>query len=150
MRAVIQRVTRASVEVDGAVVGRIGSGLLVLLGVGKGDTEADARSVADKIATLRIFADPQGKMNVAVGDAGGGVLVVSQFTLLGDTSKGRRPGFDRAAPPEEARRLYEVLVTLLKARGLPVETGRFGASMAVELVNDGPVTFLVDSRERSS
>lgn len=149
MRAVIQRVSRGAVEVDGASVGRIGRGLLILLGVGKGDTEADAQYVADKTATLRIFPDPQGKMNLAVGDAGGAVLVVPQFTLLGDTHKGRRPGFDGAAPPEEARRLYEVVVTLLKARGLPVETGRFGAAMAVELVNDGPVTFLVDSRRRS-
>lgn len=150
MRAVIQRVSRASVEVEGEVVGHIGRGLLILLGVGKDDTEADAQYVADKAATLRIFADEHGKMNEGVGDVGGGLLVVSQFTLLGDTHKGRRPGFDRAAPPDEARRLYERVVTLLKARGLPVETGRFGASMAVELVNDGPVTFLVDSRERSA
>lgn len=150
MRAVIQRVSRASVEVDGTVVARIGPGLLILLGVGKDDTEADAQYVADKTATLRVFADGDGKMNLAIGEAGGGVLVVSQFTLLGDTHKGRRPGFDRAAPPDVARRLYEVVVTLLKARGLLVETGRFGASMAVELVNDGPVTLLVDSRQRSA
>ncbi len=150
MRAVIQRVSRASVEVDGEIVGRIGRGLLILLGVGKGDTEADAQYLADKMATLRIFADEHGKMNLAVADGAGGVLVVSQFTLLGDIQKGRRPGFDRAAPPDEARRLYEAVITLLKARGLTVETGRFGASMAVELVNDGPVTFLLDSRERPS
>lgn len=150
MRAVIQRVSHASVVVDGAIVGQIGRGLLILLGVGKDDTEADAQYVADKTATLRVFADGDGKMNLAVGEAGGGVLVVSQFTLLGDTHKGRRPGFDRAAPPDVARRLYEVVVTLLKARGLLVETGRFGASMAVELVNDGPVTLLVDSRQRSA
>ena len=150
MRAVIQRVSRASVVVEDAVVGRIGRGLLVLVGVGKDDTEADAQYVADKTATLRIFADTHGKMNLDVGDAEGSVLVVSQFTLLGDTQRGRRPGFDRAAPPDEARRLYETVVTLLKARGLAVETGRFGMSMAVELVNDGPVTILVDSRQRSS
>ncbi len=150
MRAVIQRVSRAAVEVEGEIVGRIGQGLLILLGVAKDDTEADAQYVADKAATLRIFADAQGKMNLAIEDAEGGVLVVSQFTLLGDTQKGRRPGFDRAAPPDQARRLYEAVVTLLKARGLTVETGRFGAFMAVELVNDGPVTFLVDSRPRAS
>ncbi len=150
MRAVIQRVSRAAVEVEGEIVGRIGQGLLILLGVAKDDTEADAQYVADKAATLRMFADAQGKMNLAIEDAEGGVLVVSQFTLLGDTQKGRRPGFDRAAPPDQARRLYEAVVTLLKARGLRVETGRFGASMAVELVNDGPVTFLVDSRPRAS
>ncbi len=150
MRAVIQRVSRASVEVEGEVVGHIGRGLLILLGVGKDDTEEDAQYVADKTATLRIFADEHGKMNEAVGNVGGGLLVVSQFTLLGDTRKGRRPGFDRAAPPDDARRLYDAVVTLLRARGLPVETGRFGASMAVELVNDGPVTLLVDSRERSA
>lgn len=136
--------------VDGTIVGRIGRGLLLLLGVGKADTETDARYVSDKTATLRLFPDEHGKMNQAVGDAGGGVLLVSQFTLMGDTHKGRRPGFDQAAPPAEARRLYDIVVDSLRARGLPVETGRFGAAMEVELVNDGPVTFWLDSRQRSS
>lgn len=147
MRAVIQRVARASVEIDGQVVGRVGHGLLVLLGVAKGDGESDVRHMVDKIVGLRIFGDQRGKMNLAIGDVGGHVLVVSQFTLLGDTRKGRRPGFDLAAPPDTARLLYERVVAGLRERGLPVETGAFGAHMRVSLENDGPVTFILDSRE---
>ncbi|GKS60323.1 putative D-aminoacyl-tRNA deacylase-like protein [Nitrospira sp.] len=146
MKAVLQRVSRASVTVDGRLVGQIGSGLLVLLGVARGDGEPDAQYLAEKILTLRIFSDAQGKMNRSVTDAGGAVLLVSQFTLLGDTTKGRRPGFDQAAPPGEARALYERLASLLRARELCVEQGLFGAHMEVELLNEGPVTFLLDSR----
>lgn len=149
MRAVIQRVSSASVTVDGAVTGRIGTGLLVLLGVGKGDTEADAEALARKIAGLRVFQDDAGKMNLSVKDAGGALLVVSQFTLYGDTRKGRRPSFDLAAPPEEARRLYEAFVQAARAEGVAVETGVFQAMMSVSLVNEGPVTFLVESRDPS-
>jgi D-aminoacyl-tRNA deacylase len=146
MRAVIQRVSRAAVRVDGAVVGAVGRGLLVLLGVARGDGPDDAQALADKVAGLRIFEDPAGKMNLAVAEAGGGVLVVSQFTLLGDARKGNRPGFSDAAPPEEANALYEAVCDQLRARGLPVATGVFRAHMEVELVNDGPVTILLDSR----
>ena len=146
MKAVIQRVSRASVEVDGQIVGRIGAGLLVLLGVAKGDGEPDVQYMVEKLATLRIFGDQQGKMNLSIGEVGGAILVVSQFTLLGDTDKGRRPGFDQAAPPDQARLLYEQVAAWLKSRGLPVETGVFGAHMKVELLNDGPVTFILDSR----
>jgi D-tyrosyl-tRNA(Tyr) deacylase len=149
MKAVVQRVSRASVEVDGKVVGRIGAGLVVLLGVAKGDGEADVRYIVEKLRTLRIFSDEQGKMNRSVEDIGGSILLVSQFTLLGDTSKGRRPGFDEAAPPEEARRLYELAAGQLRGMGTPVETGVFGASMRVDLLNDGPVTLLVDSRREA-
>ncbi len=146
MKAVLQRVTRAAVEVDGQVVGRIGAGLLVLLGVAKGDGERDLLYIVEKIQTLRIFADHEGKMNRALGDVGGSLLLVSQFTLLGDTTKGRRAGFDLAAPLDEARALYEAAVNRLRAAGVLVETGIFGAHMQVELLNDGPVTFLLDSR----
>ena len=146
MKAVIQRVTRASVEVDGRIVGRIGAGLLVLLGVAKGDEERDLLYLVEKLHTLRIFADDQGKMNRSLVEVGGEVLLVSQFTLLGDTTKGRRPGFDRAAAPDEARIWYEEAVTRRRAGGVKVETGVFGAHMQVELLNDGPVTFLLDSR----
>lgn len=146
MKAVIQRVTRASVEVDGRIVGRIGAGLLVLLGVAKGDEERDLLYLVEKLHTLRIFSDDQGKMNRSLVEVGGEVLLVSQFTLLGDTTKGRRPGFDRAAAPDEARTWYEQAVTRLRAVGVKVETGVFGAHMQVELLNDGPVTFLLDSR----
>lgn len=146
MRAVIQRVTRASVEVNGAIVGKIGPGLLVLLGVAREDGESDARYIVDKILGLRIFPDEAGKMNRSLRDCGGSVLLVSQFTLLGDTAKGRRPGFDQAAPPEVAQALYEKVAADLRAQGTPVEMGVFGAHMAVELVNDGPVTFVLDSR----
>jgi len=149
MKALIQRVTRASVEVNGQVVGRIDAGLLVLLGVAKGDGETDSRYLIEKIRTLRIFSDEQGKMNRSLTDIGGSVLLVSQFTLLGRTTNGRRPSFDEAAPPAEARGLYEAVATELRAQGTPVETGMFAAHMQVELLNDGPVTFLLDSRGAS-
>jgi D-aminoacyl-tRNA deacylase len=145
MRAVVQRVSRASVTIRGEVVGQIGSGLLVLLGVGQGDTEADAAYLAEKICGLRIFDDEQGKMNRSVQNAGGSVLAVSQFTLYGDARKGKRPSFDAAARPELARQLYELFVERVRAAGLRCETGRFQEMMQVELVNDGPVTILLDS-----
>jgi D-tyrosyl-tRNA(Tyr) deacylase len=146
VRAVVQRVSRARVVVAGEVTGEIARGLLVLLGVGRDDGEADARGLADKVAALRIFEDAAGKMNLAVGEVGGGVLVVSQFTLLGDARKGNRPSFTDAAPPEAANALYERFCALVREKGLPVATGVFRATMAVELVNDGPVTLLLDSR----
>jgi D-tyrosyl-tRNA(Tyr) deacylase len=146
MRAVLQRVERATVEVDGQAVGTIGAGLLVLLGVAKGDTHAHADYLADKILNLRIFADDAGKMNRSVIEAGGGILAVSQFTLYGDCRKGRRPSFDDAAPPELARPLYEYFVERLKSGNVPVETGVFQASMKIALVNDGPVTFVLESK----
>ena len=145
MRAVVQRVTHAQVTVDGRVTGVIGRGLVVLLGVGDGDDEQAARYLAEKVATLRIFEDPAGKMNLSVEDTGGAVLAVSQFTLYGDCRKGRRPSFDGAARPEAARALYGRFVALLRERGLRVEEGVFQAMMQVELVNDGPVTLLLDS-----
>ena len=145
MRAVVQRVTRARVEVDGTVVGEIGPGLLVLLGVAKTDTPGDSAFLADKIAGLRIFADEAGKMNRSVVETGGALLVVSQFTLYGDTRKGRRPGFDAAAPAEQARALYEHFVDAARRHGIRVETGVFQAHMAVSLTNDGPVTLIVES-----
>jgi len=145
MRAVVQRVREASVEVDGEVVGRIGPGLLVLVGVAREDTPRDAEYLAEKIAGLRIFPDQEGKMNRSVRETGGAVLVVSQFTLYGDTRKGRRPSFDRAAPPEQARSLYEYFVQALRRKGLAVETGVFQAMMQVHLVNEGPVTILCES-----
>jgi len=147
MKALVQRVTRASVEVDGATVGKIGAGLLVLVGVAKGDADADVRYLVEKIRTLRIFPDDRGKMNRSLVDINGAVLLVSQFTLLGRTTNGRRPSFDEAAPPEEAKRLYEQLAADLRAQGTVVDTGIFAAHMQVELQNDGPVTFIVDSRE---
>jgi len=147
MRAVVQRVKRARVIVTGEVVGEIGPGLLVLAGVGQNDTEADADYLADKIAGLRIFDDEAGRMNRAVGEIGGAVLVVSQFTLYGDVRRGKRPSFDAAARPEQARRLYEYFVDKLRAAGLRCETGRFQEMMEVELVNDGPVTILLDSEK---
>jgi len=146
MRAVIQRVTRASVQVDGQVVGRIGPGLVLLLGVAKGDTEQDLAYLVEKIRVLRIFSDEAGKMNRSLVEVGGAVLVISQFTLLGDTRKGRRPGFDFAAEPTTAKALYDQFVERLRGTGLTVATGVFGAYMEVELVNDGPVTFVLDSR----
>jgi D-aminoacyl-tRNA deacylase len=145
MRAVVQRVSRAQVTVDGEVTGKIGQGLLVLLGVAREDTEAAADYLADKIAGLRIFEDGDGKMNLDVAAIGGGVLVVSQFTLYGDLRRGKRPSFDAAAPPDRARQLYEYFVERIRAAGLPCETGRFQEIMQVELVNDGPVTILLDS-----
>ncbi|MCR4412018.1 MAG: D-aminoacyl-tRNA deacylase [Thermoguttaceae bacterium] len=147
MKACIQRVSRARVTVAGEVTGEIGLGMLVLLGVASGDTEADARALATKTAGLRIFEDRQGKMNLSLADVGGSALVVSQFTLLGDCRKGRRPSFTAAAPPELAATLYQVFVDALAAEKIPVATGRFREHMAVELVNDGPVTLLLDSRE---
>jgi D-tyrosyl-tRNA(Tyr) deacylase len=148
VRAVLQRVTPASVAVDGEPVGAIGLGLLVLLGVAKGDGTADIDYTASKIRDARIFGDEAGRMNRSVVDVRGAVLVVSQFTLLGDLRSGRRPGFDDAELPAAARHAYESVVERLRAAGLPVETGRFGASMQVDLVNDGPVTLLLDSRIR--
>lgn len=149
MRAVLQRVSEARVEVDGRVTGAIGRGLLVLLGVAREDTPADADCLADKILGLRIFPDEQGKMNRSVAETGGAVLVVSQFTLYGDTRKGRRPSFDRAAPQEQARQLYQYFVEALRRRHHLVETGVFQARMQVHLINDGPVTMLCESRPRS-
>jgi D-tyrosyl-tRNA(Tyr) deacylase len=148
MRAVLQRVTRARVAVGDRVTGEIGSGLLVLLGVEQGDGVADVEYVASKIREVRIFEDEQQKMNRSVVDAGGGVLVVSQFTLCADVRKGRRPSFDAAAAPDLANSLYEDVVASLRAAGLTVATGEFRATMQVELVNDGPVTILLDSRRR--
>jgi D-tyrosyl-tRNA(Tyr) deacylase len=150
MRAVVQRVSRAKVTISDRtntdwISGEIGLGLLVLLGVGHEDTEADATYLAEKIAGLRIFEDHDGKMNRNVQDAGGSVLVVSQFTLYGDVRRGKRPSFDAAAPPEHARRLYEFFVQRIQVAGLRCETGRFQEMMQVELVNDGPVTILLDS-----
>jgi D-tyrosyl-tRNA(Tyr) deacylase len=145
MRAVVQRVSRAQVSVNGTVIGEIAAGLLVLLGVGEGDHSTDADYLADKIAGLRIFEDEDGKMNRSVVEHSGEILVVSQFTLYGDARRGRRPSFDAAAPPEKARELYEYFVQRLRQMGLRCETGRFQEMMSVELVNEGPVTILLDS-----
>lgn len=145
MRAVVQRVSRAKVSVNGTVIGEIAAGLLVLLGVGEGDHSNDADYLADKIAGLRIFEDENGKMNRSVVEHSGEILVVSQFTLYGDARRGRRPSFDAAAPPEKARDLYEYFVERLRRMGLRCETGKFQEMMSVELVNEGPVTILLDS-----
>ena len=145
MRAVVQRVSRAQVTVDGQIVGMIGRGLLVLLGVAATDLDSDPDYLADKIAGLRIFEDAGGKMSLSAGDVKGEVLVVSQFTLYGDVRRGKRPSFDAAAAPEHARKLYEYFVERIRAAGLPCQTGRFQEMMEVELVNDGPVTILLDS-----
>jgi D-aminoacyl-tRNA deacylase len=145
MRAVVQRVSRAIVSVNGNIAGEIGMGLLVLLGVGNPDTEADAAYLAEKISGLRIFEDELGKMNRSVQEAGGSVLAVSQFTLYGDVRHGKRPSFDAAAAPEKARQLYEFFAERIRAAGLRCETGRFQEMMTVELVNEGPVTILLDS-----
>jgi D-aminoacyl-tRNA deacylase len=145
MRAVIQRVSRAQVTVDDEVIGKIAGGLLVLLGVAKTDATADADYLAGKISGLRIFEDENGKMSLSPGEVKGAVLVVSQFTLYGDVGRGRRPSFDEAAPPPRARELYEYFVARIRATGLACESGRFQAAMQVELVNDGPVTILLDS-----
>lgn len=149
MKAVIQRVKSASVEVDGKVVGRIGRGLLVLLGIGQGDAEKDIKWMVDKIVNLRIFEKEDGKFDESLSDIGGELLVVSQFTLYGDTSRGRRPSFSGAMGADEARRLFEVFVQKARERVGKVETGVFQASMDVHLVNDGPVTVIVDSRKSS-
>jgi D-aminoacyl-tRNA deacylase len=145
MRAVIQRVSSARVEVDGAVTGEIGRGLLVLLGVSREDTAVQGQWLLDKVKGLRIFEDDAGKMNLSVEEIGGGLLIVSQFTLYGDTRKGRRPSFDQAAPAEKARALYEDFVMRARATGLTVGTGIFQADMKVHLVNDGPVTLICES-----
>lgn len=145
MRAVVQRVSEASVEAAGAVVGQIGSGFAVLLGVKQDDTEADARYLAEKTAHLRVFSDAAGRMNLSLLEQGGGVLVISQFTLYGDVRRGRRPSYAEAATPDQAEALYDRYCDLLREAGLTVQTGRFGAMMTVRLVGDGPVTILLDS-----
>jgi D-tyrosyl-tRNA(Tyr) deacylase len=147
MRAVVQRVKRAEVRVDGRVVGRVGAGLLVLVGIGKGDSEESGNSLAEKIANLRVFDDEQGRMNRSLLETRGGVLCVSQFTLHGDCRKGRRPSYDLAAAPEVAQPLYEAFLASLRALGLEVQAGQFQARMEVELVNDGPVTLLLDTEK---
>lgn len=148
MRAVVQRVSEAAVTVAGETTGVIPKGLMVLLGVGKSDTEVDAVYLADKIVNLRIFEDAEEKMNLSVADVNGEILVVSQFTLYGDVRKGRRPGFDQAAPPDEVERLYEVFINRCRETGVKVETGRFRTHMMVSLTNDGPVTILLDSQKQ--
>ena len=146
MKAVIQRVTSATVTVEGETVGQIGPGIMVLLGVEKGDAEAQADLLVEKIINLRIFSDDAGKMNLSLTDISGGLLVVSQFTLAGNCTKGRRPSFDTAAPPDEGKRLYDYFVAAAGRTGLPVETGIFQADMQVALVNDGPVTFILERK----
>lgn len=150
MKAVVQRVSRALVTVAGEVVGAIDRGLLVLLGVAAGDDLTDVRYLAEKISGLRIFEDDQGKMNLSLADVGGAMLVVSQFTLLGDCRKGRRPSFDKAARPDQARELYEAFVEAVRGQGVETATGRFQEHMLVELVNDGPVTLLLESPPAAS
>lgn len=147
MRAIVQRVSRASVTVGGEVVGRIDRGMIVLLGVGQADTEVDADYLVEKVAGLRVFEDENEKMNLSVQDVGGAVLAVSQFTLYGDVRKGKRPSFDAAARPERAKELYDYFVAKVRDRGLRCETGVFQAMMQVELVNDGPVTIMLDSQK---
>ena len=147
MIAVLQRASEGKVTVAGRVTGEIAAGLIVLMGVAKGDTEKDADFLADRIAGFRIFNDAAGKMNLSLRDIDGAALVISQFTLAGDWRKGRRPNFTFAAPPEEGERLYEYFCEQLRALEVPVETGEFGAMMDVHLINDGPVTFVMDSRE---
>jgi D-aminoacyl-tRNA deacylase len=147
MRAIVQRVSRAEIRVDGAPISRIGVGFVVLLGVAKGDSESDAEFLEDRVAGLRVFADSAGKMNLALHTVDGELMVVSQFTLHADTSQ-RRPSFINAAAPKEANRLYEYFLSLVRKRGVKLVTGRFGARMEVELVNEGPVTIILDSRER--
>ncbi len=144
MKTVIQRVSSASVTVEGRITGQIGQGILVLLGVEKGDSEAQADWLAEKIVGLRIFSDGDGKMNLSLRDVGGALLIVSQFTLAGNCAKGKRPSFDSAAPPAEGQRLYEYFVAAARRLGLPVQTGIFQADMQVALVNDGPVTFILE------
>lgn len=146
MIAVLQRVSRAGVTIEGRATGSIGSGLVILLGVHKTDTETDVKFLVEKSANLRIFSDSVGKMNLSLLDTGGSALVISQFTLVGDWRKGRRPSFIGAAPPEQGERLYEQFIAGLRGQGVAVQTGVFGAMMEVELVNDGPVTFVLDSK----
>jgi D-tyrosyl-tRNA(Tyr) deacylase len=146
MRAVIQRVSQAKVEVEENTVGQIGKGLLVYLSVGLDDTDSDAKFFADKIPALRIFPDQNDKMNLSVVDVGGSILLVSNFTLHGDCQKGRRPGFDQAAKPELAKQLYEMVAELIRQQGVNVQTGVFAANMQVESINDGPITFILSSR----
>lgn len=145
MRAVVQRVLEANVAVDGEVIGSIGNGLLVFLGVGDGDTDADLKYIADKVTGLRIFSDENDKMNLSVTDIGGEILVISQFTLYGDCRKGRRPNFTSAMQPSTAEKMYEDFVRYIADQGIRTECGRFGADMKVSLINDGPVTLLLDS-----
>jgi D-tyrosyl-tRNA(Tyr) deacylase len=145
MRAVIQRLTQGQVHIDGKITAAIGKGLLVYLGIGKGDSESDAAFIADKIANLRIFEDADGKMNLSVRDVGGAVLIISQFTLYGDCRKGKRPSFDPPARPDVAEKLYDHTIKLIRDSGLVVETGIFAAHMHVTSTNDGPVTFILDS-----
>jgi D-tyrosyl-tRNA(Tyr) deacylase len=147
MRAVVQRVSRATVTVGSETAGEIALGLLVLLGVGAGDTRVDADYLAEKTVGLRIFEDADGKMNLAIGEVGGAVLAVSQFTLYGDVRRGKRPSFDGAAAPQQARELYEYFIAKIRSAGLRCETGRFQETMRVELVNEGPVTILLDSKK---
>ncbi|MDO4580983.1 MAG: D-aminoacyl-tRNA deacylase [Bacillota bacterium] len=148
MRALIQRVKRGSVSIDGRLKGEIGSGYVLLLGVGREDGEDDIAYLVRKTVNLRIFADGDGKINLSLRDTGGQMLIISQFTLYADTSRGNRPGFEPAAPPEQAARLYERFVAAMRAEGVPVQTGEFGADMTVEIINDGPVTIMLDSRAR--
>jgi D-aminoacyl-tRNA deacylase len=148
MRAVLQRVSKAEVRSGARIIGRIGRGLVILLGVSRDDTQADADFICDRTIGMRIFADSDGKMNLALAKVGGELLIVSQFTLLADTDSGRRPSFIKAALPDEARRLYEYFLSLARRTGVKVESGEFGAMMEVDLVNDGPVTILLDSRNR--
>jgi D-aminoacyl-tRNA deacylase len=147
MKACVQRVSRAKVTIAGEVCGEIGLGMLVLLGVASGDEASDASQLAEKLAGLRIFQDSKNKMNLSLRDVGGAMLVVSQFTLLGDCRKGRRPSFDAAAPPDAAEKLYEYFVQCVSSQGIPTATGRFREDMQVELVNDGPVTLLLDTKQ---
>ena len=148
MKALVQRVSQASVTVDGKVVGKIGPGLVVLVGVAAEDTEKDVSYLADKVAQLRIFADDAGKFNISALDSGGEMLLISQFTLLADTRKGRRPSFIEAAPPQQAESLFNLFVERMRSTGLKVATGRFQQHMLVEIHNDGPVTIMLDSREK--
>jgi D-tyrosyl-tRNA(Tyr) deacylase len=148
VRAVLQRVSSAQVSVDERVIGKIGRGFVVLLGVARDDTDDDAAFIAARTLAMRVFADADGRMNLALSQVSGELLVISQFTLLADTSAGRRPSFIRAAPPDDARRLYEHFLSLVRKAGVKVESGEFGAMMAVALVNDGPVTIILDSRDR--
>jgi D-tyrosyl-tRNA(Tyr) deacylase len=148
MRAVVQRVSRAEVRIEGRITGQITRGFVVLLGVATGDTEADAAHLVDRILGMRIFADPAGKMNLSIAQVDGALLVVSQFTLLADTNSGRRPSFTKAAPPTEARRLYDHFLSLARLRKVKVETGEFAATMEVDLINEGPVTIILDTRDK--